>query len=88
MKVRYDKAKTPILFGVGGVIVAMVTKTFLWKYSRTRNFCCFYPIIMKFGTQDQYNMALWNIEFSELLRTLSVAMATTHIGKNYLIFLY
>ena len=41
---------------------------FLWKYSTTCNFCCFYPIVMKFGTQDQYNMALWKIEFSELLR--------------------
>ena len=48
------------------------------------SFCSFYPIGMKFGTQDRYNMALWKIEFSELL---SVAMATTHIGKNNFIFL-
>ena len=29
MKVRYGKAKTPIVFGVGGVIVAMVTTFFV-----------------------------------------------------------
>ena len=29
MKVRYSKAKTPIVFGVGGVIVAMVTTFFV-----------------------------------------------------------
>ena len=31
------------------------------------SFCSFYPIGMKFGTQDRYNMALWKIELSELL---------------------
>ena len=29
MNVRYGKAKTPIVFGVGGVIVAMVTTFFV-----------------------------------------------------------
>ena len=29
MKVRYGKAKNPIVFGVGGVIVAMVTTFFV-----------------------------------------------------------
>ena len=27
------------------------------------SFCSFYPIGMKFGTHDRYNMALWKIEF-------------------------
>ena len=31
------------------------------------SFFSFYPIGMKFGTQDRYNMTLWKIEFSELL---------------------
>ena len=117
MKVRYGKGKTPIVFGVGGVIVAMVTTFFCgnilepvtsavftrlsWNLAHRTNitwrceksnfrnccakrchgnhtyrgkiisfsfsFCSSYPIGMKFGTQDRYNMALWKIEFSKLL---------------------
>ena len=52
------KPKTPIVFGVGVVIVAMVT-TF---------FCGYILEPVTSGTQDQYNMALGKIEFSELLR--------------------
>ena len=58
MKVRYGKAKTAIVFGVGGVIVAMVTTFFCGNILEPVTSAVFYPIVMKFGTQDQYNMAL------------------------------
>ena len=45
MEVYYGKTKTPIVFSVGGVIVAIVTTFFV-------KFCSFYPIGIKFGTQD------------------------------------
>ena len=37
MEVYHDKTKRPIVFGVGGVIVAMVTTCIV-------KFCSFYPI--------------------------------------------
>ena len=181
MKVRYGKAKTPIVFGVGGVIVAMVTnicveiaEIFLWalyqlqlfsdhlqiwyegvngkaktplvfgvggvsfcgnilepvtfavfirlswnlahrthitwcceKYvilgtakpsvamatthwesniiSFSFSFCSFYLIGMKFGSHNRYNMTLWKMEYSELLR--QALPWQPQIVKNNFIFL-
>ena len=48
------------------------------------SFCSFYPIGMKFGTQDRYNMALWKIEFSEVLR--QALPWQPHISAKIIIF--
>ena len=81
------KRRRQSFFGVGGVIVAMVTTFFVENILE--------PLTsggiqdqynMVFGTQDRYNMGVVkNWIFGTA--TPSVAMATTHIWKNNLIFL-